>query len=297
MLTSELLDLIKQTAAIPSQATFSDQQLLDFATDEMKAKLYPLITSVREDYFLVEEDLPIVSGQQLYSVPERAIGGKLAEVNWTNGNDRIYNLTRVATGQEAMLEFSLGSGRPQSFGMQGSKIKIFPRPSSSDGFLRVSFYQRPNKLVLVDNACRVTNVSGNDLTVSAITDSRFVTSALVDIVDDTYGFDTLLKNKAILNIAGQVITVTDASLSEVEIGDYVCIRLESPVIQMPLEATSLLVTLASKRVLEAQNDSANVKLLMERAMEQKQDLINLMSPRVENESKKVINPYSFLREW
>lgn len=295
MQTNEFIDLVKVSTATPdSQSTFTDQEILSIAFDEMKTKVLPMVISVREEYFLVQEDMPLVAAQASYAIPKRAVAGKVHEITLVDLSGRESNLGRLDQSEISQMNFS--SGEPRHFLFRGSKVVLYPTPSNSSQSLRVTYYQRPNKLVLPSSASQITAIdpNTNTITVSSLTNSGFVTNAKVDLVQNTYGYDVVGKDLSIQNISGSDVQFSSLP-SDLEVGDWLCLAQESPVVQLPDEVSGYLVALTARRLLEAQTDSQAYKMLDARVMQIEKDMINLLSPRIVGEPKKIFNPHSFLR--
>ena len=95
--SQDLIDSIKRRASIPdSQSMITDDEILDFANEEMELNLVPLILSKHEGYFLTREDVPTVSGQTSYQIPYRAIGGKLREAAFSTDQVSFSEMHQIA---------------------------------------------------------------------------------------------------------------------------------------------------------------------------------------------------------
>jgi hypothetical protein len=79
--TSSLLTSIKRRAMVPdNQNTFSDQDFIDFANEEMMISMVPSIMQVKEEYFIFKQVVPLVSEKSNYPIPERALASKVREL-------------------------------------------------------------------------------------------------------------------------------------------------------------------------------------------------------------------------
>ena len=86
-----MINSIKRRANIPdSQNMISNDEILDFANEEMELTLVPLIVSKHEDYYLVSESTPLVSSKSRYSIPYRSIGNKLQDVAYQDSGGKQH---------------------------------------------------------------------------------------------------------------------------------------------------------------------------------------------------------------
>jgi hypothetical protein len=296
MLTTEFLTMVKVTASVPNnQNTFSTSEILSLAYDELKNKVIPLMVSTREEFFEATTDVALVANQASYALPTRSIAGKLGEISYIDASGNQQDLSRITKDQLAYFNFN-GTGQPNAFSFKGSKVTVYPTPSDSTGYIRMSYHLRPNKFVAETEASQITaiNTGTNVVSVGALTNSDFTTGAICDFVANIYGYETVGLDYSITNVSGT--DVTFASLpSGLAVGDWLCVAKESPVIQLPDEMLGFLIALTAKRLLESQGDSGPLKVLEARTKEIERDLLNLLSPRIEGGTKKVVNFNSLLK--
>ena len=144
--TNELIESIKTRAMIPeNQVTFKEEDFLRFANEELDLGVVPFVMGLHEDYFLKVEKITLVSQQDNYPVPYRAIGNKAREVAYQDTNNNIFEMSRVGIGDIPHYQSSFISQQFRIFYMQGRDIVIVPSLGSGDqsGFLRVTYYCRP----------------------------------------------------------------------------------------------------------------------------------------------------------
>ena len=68
--SDDLIESVKRRISAPdSQSFITDDEILDFANEEMEITLIGMITKRHEDYFLTREDIALVSGQKKYDIP------------------------------------------------------------------------------------------------------------------------------------------------------------------------------------------------------------------------------------
>src|SRR5574343_458795 len=96
MTTSKLLKSIKVRAMVPnSSITFSDEDLIDFLNEEMQIGMVESILQMKDDYLVFKEVVPIETSKKNYTIPERALGNKVREISFVDGNNE-YEMTQIA---------------------------------------------------------------------------------------------------------------------------------------------------------------------------------------------------------
>ena len=86
MNSQELIDSIKSRALVPiSQTTFSQNDLLSFATDIMRTRIVPFMIRFQEDYFLKED--PLTKVQYYFSPSTLVLPDRACEIVAINGNE------------------------------------------------------------------------------------------------------------------------------------------------------------------------------------------------------------------
>ena len=292
-LSNDLVTSVKARANVPSsQNTFQTADFLRFADEETRSKLIPLIFKNLEEYYVRTYDYTIVANQAGYSIPTRAVAGKLRDVQLvssTNDQNRIplqrlspEDLTQMLNGG-----YSVSKG---GFYLEGNKVILFPKPTTASQYnLRLTYYIRPSTLVDISQCGQVTaiNTSTNQLTVASVP-STFSVSSPVDFVKASPGFECSAIDQMITNIAGQVLTFSSLP-TDIQVGDYVSLANQSCVVQVPVELQPLLFQYVVIRVLAAQSDTVALKAAMAELRSLEESVMVLISPRVDGKAKRVTN--------
>ena len=153
--SQDLIDSVKRKIAIPiNQRTFSEEDILAFANEETMISQVPDILTYHEEYFVYSQDIPLVPNQTRYSIPERAIGQKLRDIFYLDSNGNLYEMTRVNDDDKAYWQRdSALSNISQKYYLEGNDIVLAPKSiSSPTGSLRLTYFLRPNQLVLNSRA-------------------------------------------------------------------------------------------------------------------------------------------------
>lgn len=294
--TTDLLNAIKKRALIPSsQQTYTDSDLLQFANDELQMQIVPMLLSVREEYLVEKYSVSIVASTANYTIPTRAIGRKLRELDYVDSQGYVRLIPRLDHAEYPQVGFQLDVGDPQSYYLQADDIILDPTPSTTtSGTLRMFYFQRPNDLVSVNAVSTITaiNTSTNVVTVNLIP-STFSVGTLCDFVMGTPGFRNRAIDQAITALGTN--TITFASLpTGLAVGDYVCLAGQAPVVQMPTELFPVCAQRVVVKVLEGLGDAQGVQVAQAKLQEMEQRVLQLLSQRVEGSAKKIINQRSIL---
>lgn len=314
MTSSELIAAVKRKAAIPvNQNTFTDDDILDFANSEMKIGVVPSIMMVNEEYYVTPELVSILSNQNNYSIPYRAMGGKLRDLKYVDSNGNLNQMSRVQEEDKDRwnLTFSSYTTYCRYFYLQGNDVVLLSNGNSNPtGSLLFDFYMRPNDLVTEDQVATIKNIQWdfNAGTVTFTVDqipAGFATTELLDLMQTrpghkTYNYDLTATsisttNKTIVFNASDIRVAQDDAYSPVIIGDYISFAGQCIIPQCPSDLHDVLAQRVTARCLEALGDAqglnnANVKL---QEMETKS--LPLIDNRVEGSAKKVINKRSLIR--
>ena len=137
--TDDLLNKIKRRAFIPSsQSTFTDEELLEVATEELHGVIVPDIIKTREDYFVFKDTSSTLDGSsnQTFNIPDRAVGLQLREVSVTSGGSE-RNIPRLDI--EDRVYQNVG-GNVYGFDITSNQINLF---GGCTGTLNLYYYLRP----------------------------------------------------------------------------------------------------------------------------------------------------------
>ena len=75
MNSTQLINTALRRGLIPvDQATFTCSDLREIANEEISIHVIPMVMRVHEEYYVVDEDIPICSCVVRYKIPYRAMG-------------------------------------------------------------------------------------------------------------------------------------------------------------------------------------------------------------------------------
>lgn len=158
--SSSLIEAVKRKIAVPiSQGFLSEQDILDFATEELLISQVPDIIAVHEEYFVYSLDVPIVQGVNKYKIPDRAIGMKLRDLWFRDTSGNLREMARIAPDDKAFYQNS-GAGNNSTFQkyyLKSNYIHLTDNDSNTPGTLVMDYFLRPNRLVPDSRACYISS--------------------------------------------------------------------------------------------------------------------------------------------
>lgn len=311
----DLLEKVKIRASIPTyQTAYSDTRLIGIINGEITSVIVPLLVNSAAEHLVTYKDFDVPANGEYVVIPPRAVGNILREVvitDPTNINSAI-NLGQV-TVQDLGTNYTGGYyrgnwyGRP-SFYITRNRLFILNSTNFAAGCkLRLYFYQRPNALVESDQVATITAIDyttvadvpyydSNDterylkVTVDAIPTlpSPWTGAEALDIVQGCSPYEQVLENATPAGIVSNDIFFDGVEMPEgVEAGDFVSLQGKSSVATIPEEVQDLLCQSVVLRVMESLGDEKGYKIAASKFNDLKNDAINLLSPRVKGEPRKV----------
>jgi hypothetical protein len=256
--TAQLLKSARIRAALPksSRKTFSDDDLLLMATEEMRSIIVPRIIELRKDFYNGFTDFNSAIKDPTdprgwtygpFPMPYRAIGSDPKCIYLINVTGDPVELPAI---QEEDLPYQ-GYG----FYLRNNNISFLLSTGNFSGSIRVSYFCRPNQLVTVD---RVGFVQGFTATTIALTNIPLAfTTALntYDIIKSGPSFDTRAYDLA-ATLTGSTLTFPAGTLpADLAVGDQVSISDESAIVQLPVEFHPALAEALAARVLRSLGDA------------------------------------------
>lgn len=284
--SDDLLAIIKRRAFIPiSQETFTDTDLLDMASDELKSQIVPEVLATREEWYVTPYSVTLTGAETEVDIPSRAIGGSLREVTFDDGGGYEQQLARLSL--EDKSDFT-NTCNVSAFYIQGNQIKLF---GSQSGTLNLYFNCRPGALVATSEACTISSSDPltNILTVDAVPAS-WGAGTVIDVVKAKPHFEYKNLSLTIVNIAGMNIEVAEDISENIVAGDWVTLEDTSPAPQIPLEWFPFLAECVVAQVFLSQGDKEAADQAEKKMEKLKKSALSLMSPRVQGEAKKTVPP-------
>lgn len=307
ILTSDkLIRNIKKRGFVPNdQVTFTDDELLETATDEITIGLMEDIISVRGDYLVYHVDVPLIEGVTRYDIPARAHGNKLRSACITNvqdSRDVVYTLNQVDVDALTDLENYWSLNKNTVFYLENNKIVLCQdiiQPSAYN--LRLYFYMRPNKLVLNNRAGVISSITdgtesinGEDVPVKILSfltlPKHFSSSVKYDITANVSpnkitNYDLVPVS---VNLTLKTLTFKSEDLEEsLELGQYVTIAEETIVPNLPTEYHPVVAQATVVACMEYMNDDAGFQKASVKLAQMKDQVFKIVRNRVEGSPKKI----------
>jgi hypothetical protein len=278
-LADTLLEEIKRRSRVPvSQATYTDAELLTMADEQVREYLAPLMISVAEDYLTADYDVVVTQGVTTYRPPGRCM--KLREVAFVEkagtDDETIIDVPRLRVEQ---LQY-------ERWGFYFSGNSVVLKDVDPGTTLRMTYYLRPNRLVLAENVAVVqsVDVSTGVVNVYQVPDGVEGGTSF-DLVRAAAPFDTLRQAAAgTVNAGALTVTFAPSALpAGLAAGDFVCLPEQTPVPQIAPDLFSLLAQSVSVAVLDEQGDEPAFARAMARKEQLEASARILLSSRVEGE--------------
>lgn len=272
-LTSEnLIASIKRRANIPAtQDMISDNEILEFANEELFLNFIPLVYSRHEDYYLVRQEIPFRAGIVRYPIPYRSIGTKVREVAIKDSGNDIREMRRISI-DEVTTSYQTGSTYVRRYYFEGDEIVIHTDPNTfnpNNESLIVFYHLRPNALVSGDRVGVITNIiPGTDPNTTQIEfnglPSNFVVNTPIDFIKTKsphrvlLNYDINILSTGSVGVTGYIVVNTSDIPASLVVGDRVASAGETDIVNAPSDLHVMLAQMVAERVLEAIGDQAGL---------------------------------------
>jgi hypothetical protein len=292
----DFLDEVKTLGMVPTaQDTFTEARFLRLTWGQMISRILPLVGKVQEGFYEYDFDQSL-NATGVYDIPTRAIGSKVVKVALLNGAS-IYPLTRYY--EDSQGDLSAAPAGDYGFKLKRNQVILLPNVPSGWSQVRITVSLRPNRIITNGDAAQVTDINTGTQTVTCETvPSDWVAGSTYDIVQQNPHFDWLSIDQAVAAVtpgAGGTIEFSSALPTRLQVGDWVALAGESPIIQIPEVLHPLLAQYVANVTLKGQGDAEAYKLGVEAAKEIREDVLSLINPRVQTEGKKIVNRTGLLR--
>lgn len=160
MTSTDLIAAVKRKIALPiSQNTFTEDDILAFANEEMMISQVPSMLEYHEEYFVFLQNVPLQTNRLAYPIPTRAIGMRLRDVTYIDDQGNFFEMTRISPDDKAYFQNSVTpSSLLSAYYLQGNDIILTPNNiTNPTGSLQFSYFLRPNQLVHNDRAAIIQN--------------------------------------------------------------------------------------------------------------------------------------------
>lgn len=274
--SSQLIAALKIHGSFPSSNDlFSDSDFLVLFNHQMKVEIVPMMLKLNEEYFVQYKDFTITQGAK-YRIPKRAIGSMIRDLKVIDAGGNQQNLARLYEEDRPLNK--------TGYYIERNQVEL--SNDFTTGTLRMKYFGRPSTLVLTTACAQITSINTglNQVVVSSVP-STMTTNTIIDFVQASNPCDLLGMDYTISGVSGTTLSFS-ALPDDLEEGDYICIAGESPVPMVPDELHQVLIQSALCKTLSSKKDK-QYKDEMDTLMRVKEDAINMLDPRVQNNSNKV----------
>lgn len=306
-LTSDLLADVRRSGMLPDSAPsgVSDADILAHANKELQSRMLPLVNSVREEFYVQSQTVPLVANQQFYRIPGRSIGNRLRDVQLLLNDNSLQNLARIAP--EAVPEMSsvTPAVTPWGYYLESDSVMVVPTPSAASASLVMKYLIRPNWLLVhndnhTPHVIAVTNNGNGTTTITHTGSASFnsIAAGSLDIVSIKPPFRTVMISTTPSVYATGTITVATSALPSdfttanfgggAGVGAVVSAAETSSVVQVPPELQMVLNQRVLCRVLQSIGDLEALQAAEANAAQMERDAVGLLANRTEGEPKKVV---------
>lgn len=288
--------MIKRACSVPtSQLTYTDEDFVTLADDNLKTQVVPLIMSAREEYFVDYVDV-LSPADGVIPFPSPAVGEKLRSVCYViqTSPQVLINLPRIDLDVVA----GIGFFNPITFAgfyIQGNDIVLYPNTSVPvNTTIRLFYYKRT--LVLAPPSEYGQVVSVDLLTNTVVVDnvpSDWAIGTELNSVGSQPNFLTTNESTLITALSTPSIILSDAT--GIEVGDYLAEIGFSGIAQVPIEGHNWLSQLTAVSCLDGLGDYEGAARAQQKADILKQNFLTVISQRVDGSVKKIVSPNGGLR--
>jgi len=300
--STTLVDAVRRRGSLPRAASMiSDDEILEFANDEIQEHILPTIKSTYEEFFVWVTTKAIEQGKELYRIPERAVGNALRDLAYIDANGNDFEMTRIQRDDRYNTQFPSTYNQPYRYLVQNAHIKLEPAPTTSaSGTLEFAFLLRPNMLVKTDQVAKV--VSINTTTGEVVVNKIPTTMSSATKLDflktkSPHNFLDIDKNASSVNYVTNTFTFAVADLpADLEVGDTIALAYETDIPGIPTEMHRYLLTRTIERVLESLGDATATALAARNTTVSEVNATKLIENRVTSAPLKIKSNNGLLRK-
>lgn len=311
--TCDLIETSLRRAMIPSdQATFTCCDIIDIMNEELGIHVLPMVLRAHEEYYVVDEDVPLVTCQFRYKIPYRASGNKLRDVQYVDSSGTAYEMTRISIEDRPTYQCGYyTSGQLIPFYLQNDNVVLL-NDRANNGNLRMSYYLRPNDLVADERAAVITSICTGCCTTTFTVNpfpTHFSCTSVFDFVQGKSPNKITAFDRAVCSFdsAAQTITFANSQLKTVDlfsgtpmaltfsVGDHILKAEETIIPQLPAELQPILAQRTAVKMLEALGDFEGLKMAQNELERMEHNAMSLIDNRVEGAPQKIVNKHGTLR--
>ena len=288
-----------ELAALLPDGMYTNADLISFLNDGYFSDVLPFIMKHREDFFVTYEDFDPAA---TINIPTTAIAQKLKDVQLKSGN--IYrSIPRLSMG-EVTSQYNNGSN---GFYIQDNTLVFHPNTPTQT--VRIIYFKRPHYMedstidtdaanVSSSTVYKVTAISGDELTVTPDPVANLGTGITVSITHSKsyQPFNVVDDIDLVTGSSANIFTAASTTVAATfTVGDYLCNPNYTAFPKLPLEVREVLIQAAVVKAMISMKDKDGYSLAKDALKEAKIAAGSLISPRIDNEVKKIVNTSNLWR--
>lgn len=290
--STKLVESVRKRAMIPTDTSvYTDQDILDIINEEMDIGLLPTLLSLNEEHLVNYIEYNTDSNTARFKIPYRAIANKLRDVAYVDSTNGIYEMSRISLEELSDYRSSRTTYNENVFYVEGDEIVLVDNNLGTYEKIRMYYYLRPNTIVKQNEVGTITAI---DRTAGVITLSNFPDSfnsiPEMDFINsktpnNTYSYDVVPTS---INSTTKTVTFSPENIPvDLSVGDFLCVKEQSPVPQIPTEMHPVLAQMAAVHILEALGDSEGLRNALTRLEQMKTATMSIVDDRVEGAPQKI----------
>lgn len=298
--SARLIDAVRVRASLPkSDSLYSDDEILQLATDELYDSVLPLIRNTKEEYLIYSHTIPVITNEQNYYLPERSTANGLRDLYFVDSSGNLFPMTRIGIDDKYDFQNSAATSQPYSYYLENDMVVIPAHVSANGGNLIMKFMIRVSALVSSDRIARITGIDRDTGIISfTLVPKIFGNDLRFDFTKTRSPHSILGIDVAVsaINFVANTMTFDPADIpAKLTIGDRVSLENETDLPQIPTEMHRYLIAKTVERVLEGIRDTEGLQNASIKSEQVAKSMNDLMSDRVQSAPLKVKNRSSFLR--
>lgn len=296
--TEQLIESIKRRCSVPtSQLTYTEEDIVLLANDELQGEVVPLIMSTRDEYFVDYVDVNSPA-DGIIPIPAEAVGAKLRTVAYVQQSSPLLliNLPLLNLDVVAGVGANFINGLTfTGFYLQDNNICLHPNTSVPQGTqIRIYYYRRSLVLAAPDQYGQIVSIDKNSNTVVLSNlPLDWKSGDEINAVSQDPNFKITLEKATIVSVSSPSVILS--SVDGLSVGDYVTQYGYSAIPQIPVEAHSYLAQLTAAKLLEGLGDERGMSIALKKAETLKEGVLTMTANRVDGSPKKVISPNGGVR--
>lgn len=287
--TDDFADAVRECAALPDAGSPSDAEVFRAADREILTRFVPFLRTIRENYGVKTTTQALTVGTSDYRIPSDAQGATLRSLVLVKSDGTERNLTQLQIQDDERWSTN---GVVRGFALIDDMVRLFPAPDTADT-LRILYYRRPSKLVAVASCFPVASKTSTTVTVTGT--PSWTSGTPIDIVQANPHFTQVVDNNAATRSGSVFTLVSSAPTTDVAVGDYACLHMETCVIGLPAELYYALVSATAAQLLNTDGDAQGFAREMAQCQRIMADARAILSPRIDGAPKFVFARNSPLR--